>query len=325
MGGHDALGRAEERVIGGCGRGDGSYPSKASAAAADRRPRMTSIVLALASAFCFGAALLLTQLGLRDLSPLSGAAISIPASTLLLICAAPVVLADGIASWAAVPIFAAVGLLFPGVVTLLTFEANRVLGPVVTGTLGNLAPLFAVAMAVVVLGEPLRPARLGGLLVIVAGIMIMTWPGRAETARWWSWSLLLPLMAAAIRGFVQPTVKLGLDLWPSPFAAALIGYVVSSTIVLSAARLRSGRFVANAPVRSLLWFVGVGLCNGLAVLLMYAALANGPVTIVSPLVATYPLVTVAGSVLLFGRLNGGSRLALAVILTVSGVALLLAG
>jgi drug/metabolite transporter (DMT)-like permease len=288
---------------------------------------MTSaaIVLALASAFCFGAALLLTQLGLRDLSPLAGAAVSIPSSTLLMVCAAPIVLADGMGPWAAVPIFAAVGLLFPGVVTLLTFEANRLLGPVVTGTLGNLAPLFAVAIAVVMLGEPLRPARLAGLIAIVAGIMIITSSGRAEAARWRSWALLLPLAAASIRGLVQPSVKLGLEIWPSPFAAALIGYLVSSVIVLSAARLQTGRFVAKAPARSLLWFAGVGLCNGLAVLLMYAALANGPVTLVSPLVATYPLVTVAGSVLLFGRLHGGSRLAFAVILTVSGVVLLLAG
>jgi drug/metabolite transporter (DMT)-like permease len=67
------------------------------------------------------------------------------------------------------------------------------------------------------------------------------------------------------------------------------------------------------------------LCNGLAVLLMYAALANGPVTLVSPLVAIYPLVTVAGSFFLFGRMDGGPWLALGVILTVSGVVLLIVG
>ena len=67
-----------------------------------------------------------------------------------------------------------------------------------------------------------------------------------------------------------------------------------------------------------LWFVGVGLCNGLAVLLLYAALAHGPVALVSPLVATYPLVTVAGSAFILGRNDGGARLALAVALTVAG-------
>jgi drug/metabolite transporter (DMT)-like permease len=288
---------------------------------------MTSaaIILALGSAFCFGVALLLTQFGLRGLSPLSGAAISIPVSTLLLICAAPVALADGHVTWAAVPIFAAVGLVFPGVVTLLTFEANRLLGPVITGTLGNLTPLFAVALAVIMLGEPLGLAALSGLLVIVAGIVIMNSSGHAETARWRSWYLLLPLIGAAIRGFVQPAVKLGLEIWPNPVGAALTGYVISSVIVIAATRWRSGSFAASAPTSSRLWFAGVGLCNGLAVLLMYAALANGPVTLVSPLVAIYPLVTVAGSFFLFGRMDGGPWLALGVILTVSGVVLLIVG
>ena len=47
------------------------------------------------------------------------------------------------------PIFVAIGLVFPALLTLLTFASNRALGPVVTSTLGNLAPLFAVALAVV--------------------------------------------------------------------------------------------------------------------------------------------------------------------------------
>jgi drug/metabolite transporter (DMT)-like permease len=66
----------------------------------------------------------------------------------------------------------------------------------------------------------------------------------------------------------------------------------------------------------------VGICNGLAVLSMYAALGRGPVALVSPLVASYPLVTV----LLSGALLKGERaslqLAAAVAVTVGGVVLL---
>jgi drug/metabolite transporter (DMT)-like permease len=237
---------------------------------------------------------------------------------------APIALADTAVVWAAVPIFAAVGLLFPGAVTLLTFAANRALGPVMTGTLGNLAPLFAVGLAFAVLGEPLRAFQLGGLLAIVAGIGILTAARGADAGRWRSWYLLLPLAAAALRGVTQAAVKLGLEIWPSPLAAALIGYVVSTIVVLTAARLVTGRFVAEAPVRGLLWFAAVGWCNGLAALLMYAALARGTVALVSPLVATYPLVTVMGSMFLFGKIEGGARLALGVALTVAGVALLIA-
>jgi drug/metabolite transporter (DMT)-like permease len=285
-----------------------------------------AVVLAFTSALCFGAALVLTHIGLRYIAPLSGAAISIPSSTLLFIAIAPIVLSGRPIVWAAVPIFAAVGLLYPAVVTLLTFAANRALGPVITSALGNLAPLFAVGFAVVILGEPLLFAQIGGLLVTVAGVVILSVTrGREGIAHWRSWALLLPLAAAVVRGFIQPSVKVGLAIWPSPFAAVLTSYIVSSLIIVGASRLQSGRFLAIAPLRGHLWFVLIGVLNGLAVLLLYAALANGPVALVAPLVATYPLVTIVGSKLLQLKIEGGPWLAIGVMLTVLGVVLLLAG
>jgi drug/metabolite transporter (DMT)-like permease len=61
-----------------------------------------------------------------------------------------------------------------------------------TGTLGNLAPLFAVALAFVILGEALRVLQLGGLLAIVAGIAVLTATRGGHAYRWHSWYLLLP-------------------------------------------------------------------------------------------------------------------------------------
>jgi drug/metabolite transporter (DMT)-like permease len=284
-----------------------------------------AVVLALTSALCFGVALVLTHIGLRYIAPLPGAAISIPSSTLLFIAIAPIVLGGRAIVRAAVPIFAAIGLLYPAAVTLLTFAANRALGPVITGALGNLAPLFAVGFAVLILGEPLLYSQIGGLVVTVAGVAILSVTrGREGIARWRSWALLLPLAAAAVRGFIQPSVKVGLALWPSPFAAVLTSYIISSLIIVGANRLQSGRFLAIAPLRGHPWFVLIGVLNGLAVLLLYAALADGPVALVAPLVATYPLVTIIGSTLLDGKIEGGPRLAIGVALTVLGVVLLLA-
>jgi drug/metabolite transporter (DMT)-like permease len=286
---------------------------------------MTAIALALAAAALLGAALVLTQLALRHVPPLQGAAISIPSFTLLFICISPFLLRGETIVWSAVPIFAAVGLVFPAVLTLLTFEGNRLLGPVMTGALGNLSPLFAVAMAVVLLGEPLRPLQFAGLMVIVAGVVVITVRRARDVRNWRHWTLLLPLGAAALRGVMQPTIKLGLALWPSPIAAGLTGYIVSALVVLTVARLKTGRFIAAAPARGLLWFVTVGISNGIGVLLMYAALANGPVALVAPLVATYPLVTVGLGALVLGRVDGAARLAAGTALTVFGVVLLLAG
>jgi drug/metabolite transporter (DMT)-like permease len=287
------------------------------------------VILALASAFCIGLGLVLAQIGLRGIAPFAGAALSIPSSALLFVCIAPLALdfsaitAGGI-PWTALAIFLLVGLLYPATVTLLTFEANRLLGPVVTGTLGNFTPAFAVAFALIALGEPLHLAQLGGLTVIVAGVMLMTVPRHGQPAYWRSWYLLLPLAAAMIRGFVQPAIKFGLQLWPSALAAALAGYLVSSVIVIAAAKLRTGRFVAQAPPRARLWFVAVGLCNGIALLLMYAALARGPVALVSPLIATYPLATIFLGAVILRRAHVDPLLALGVAFTVAGVALLIA-
>src|ERR1043166_1476135 len=122
----------------------------------------TAIILALASALGYGLGLTLTQFGLREVPQATGAAISIPTSALLFIAAAPIGLAGTTPVWTALPVFAAVGLLFPAAATLITFAANRRLGPVITGSLGNLAPVFAVLLAVALLAEPLRPGQLVG-------------------------------------------------------------------------------------------------------------------------------------------------------------------
>lgn len=286
---------------------------------------VAAVALAFAAAFCFGLGLILSQIGLRGIAPVAGAAISIPTSTLLFLAVAAFNLELDALSWTAVAIFAAVGVLYPATGTLLTFAANRRLGPVITGTLGNLAPIFAVTLAFLFLGEPLRPGQLAGLAVIVAGVMVLTVSRTGRSAHWRSWFLLLPLMASGIRGLVQPTIKYGLTLWPSPIAATLIGYLVSTAIVLAAARKRTCRWFADGPTPAKLAFAGVGVSNGLAVLLLYLALARGPVTLVSPLVATYPLATVAIGALVYRRIDGGARLVFGVAMTVAGVALLIAG
>jgi drug/metabolite transporter (DMT)-like permease len=130
---------------------------------------------------------------------------------------------------------------------------------------------------------------------------------------------MFPLGAAAIRGLVQPVTKLGLAVWPSPFAAGLIGYTMSSIVVATACwRLRPSRW-SGAGV---LWFGCVGICNGAAVLAMYAALARGPVSLVAPLVAVYPLVTMVLSAVLFGLSQASAQLAGGVAAMVVGVVFL---
>ena len=74
---------------------------------------MSAILLALASAVFYGLGLTLTQIGLRDVAPAAGAAISIPCSALLFVATAPVSVDFADADPTAALIFAGVGLMFP--------------------------------------------------------------------------------------------------------------------------------------------------------------------------------------------------------------------
>ena len=122
---------------------------------------------------------------------------------------------------------------------------------------------------------------------------------------------------------VQPIVKFGFQWWPNPLAAVVVGYTVSSAVLIFSALARAGGTIPEIDHRGALWFAAVGLCNGLSVLAMYAALEYGPVTIVSPLIAGYPLVTLLLSRAFLRKEDVGPQLIVGVAGAVCGVVLLL--
>jgi drug/metabolite transporter (DMT)-like permease len=282
----------------------------------------TSIFLALASMFGFGAGFVLTQFGLRWMLPSVGVAISIPTSTLLFWCLAPFFVDPTEGNLTAVVLFASVGLFFPGAAALLNFESNRLWGPNIAGALSSMTPVLAVLLAIVLLGEHIRGPQLLGLAAIVVGISLMYRVHVGFSVRS-LWLLGLPLASAAIRGVVQPIVKFGFEWWRSPIAAVVVSYTVSSTVLIISALTRAGWTMPEIDHRGALWFAVVGICNGLSVLAMYAALEYGPVTLVSPIVAGYPLVTLLLSRAFLEKEHVGPQMIGGVTSAVCGVVLLL--
>jgi len=272
--------------------------------------------------FGLGAGFVLTQFGLRWMPPWVGVAISIPTSTLLFWCLAPFFVDPSGGSLNAVVLFAVIGLLFPGVAALLNFESNRLMGPNIAGALSSLTPVFAVILAIVILGERVRVPQLLALAALVIGISLMYRVHVSLSARS-LWLMALPVASSAIRGVIQPIAKLGFAWWPNPIAAVVVSYTVSCAVLIVAALIRAGGIVPAIDYRGALWFAAVGLCNGLAVLAMYGALASGPVTIVSPLIAGYPLVTLLLSRVFLAKEVVSPQLIAGVTGVVSGVVLLL--
>ena len=137
-------------------------------------------------------------------------------------------------------------------------------------------------------------------------------------------ALWLPLAGAALRGLAQVVAKAGLALWPNPFAASLIGYMVSAAAVTAADRRRRGASARRARA-ALGWFVATGVLNGGAVLLMYAALAAAPVSLVAPVIAGYPLVTVLLGAALLREETLNARIVAGAVLVAAAIAYLVAG
>lgn len=278
---------------------------------------MAAAFLALVAAACFGTALVVGRLGLRHATPLVGGSISVTVTTVILLLVSPLSGHLSPVSAGGLIVFAAVGLFYPAVVMLLSYESNRVLGPTLTGAAASTTPLFAAAAAAAVLGERIAAHVLVGAMITVAGLLLLVRkaPMRAVAG----WRLALPLSGAALRGTAQMLIKFGLTLWPSAFAAALISYLASTAVMWGAMAARSRaslRFSGNAIV----WFAAAGVLNGSAVLLTYRALQSGSVTSVSTLVATFPLFTLALSAMFLRVEALTPRIALAIVTVVVGIA-----
>ena len=96
-------------------------------------------------------------------------------------------------------------------------------------------------------------------------------------------------------------------------------------VVLIVQRVRKGSFIAEASGPGRFWFAVTGICNGLSLLTLFAALRNGPITLVAPVAAIYPLVTLLLSAMVLRHVRITPRIVAGAVLTVAGVALVLVG
>ncbi len=282
-------------------------------------------LFSIAAAALFGLSLNLAQIGLRHMPVALGSMISIPTAAVLFWASSPWT-AD-FSGWRndAALLFAATGLFYPAMVTILTFEATRFLGPNVTAAMGNLAPVVAVAAGVLWLGEALGIRQFAGIAVLVAGVTMMTTNRNWGDTTWPLWALALPLTASMLRGLGQPLLKVGFGWWHNPRVATLLCYASSATVVIIVGLLRKKASAASFTPKGVAWFMVVGFGNGLATWFGIEAVARGPVSLVAPVVASYPIFTlVIGSVLL-RRVRVSRAQSLGVALAAVGVMILVLG
>ena len=277
---------------------------------------MDAVVLALASAFLFGAMTVALRFALARVPDAeAGALLTIVpalAVTLPFVAAGPIEL-DGV--WP----FVLAGLLGPGLSQLLFTLAIRDAGPSRTSVTVGTAPLFSVLIALIVLDEPLEAGLIAGaILIVLGGILLVGEPGRPlHVKRIGLVFALLATIVFAVRDNLVRHLSLDTEVEPALAAAATLGaggFVVAAYLLVTRRRL---------PTSGLPTFVPAGLLFGLSYLCLFEGYYRGRVTVVSPLVATESLWGVGLSALLLRRHElVGPRLYAGAALVVMGGALI---
>jgi drug/metabolite transporter (DMT)-like permease len=275
---------------------------------------VTAIVLAALSAFLFGAMTVLVRVALRTGAPPEAGTLFtiLPAIALTALVAAAQGGWDLASAWP----FLLAGLLAPGVSQILFTFAVRDAGASRASVTVGTAPLFAVAIALVFLDEPLVAGLvLGAGLIMTGGVLLASDRARPEHFRRIGlvYALVATLAFATRDSLIRwlGTEATDVDPGSAAFATMLTGTIVTALFVLFSRPALSRRaFVA---------FVPAGLCYGLSYVLLFEAFYRGRVSVVSPIVATESLWGVVLSWLVLRKSeNVDARL-------VAGAALVVAG
>jgi drug/metabolite transporter (DMT)-like permease len=280
---------------------------------------------ALTSALLFAIGAHLQNLGLARVRSDSGAAISIASSAVFFWLMAPFLLVG--ANWfqSAVWIFVLIGLFRPAVSANLAVAGMRYLGPTLASTLSSTSPLFGAVLGVLWLGESLTWVTALGTLGIIATVVMVARRDIRTAATWPLWALGLPVGAAAVRSVGHVLSKIGLEGIPDPYFAGLVGFSVSTLVMLAVHRMRPGAQPVPWRGDGPYWFVAAGVIMGISLVSLNTALMRGQIVTVVPIVACSPVFTMLLSVLVFRREKLTARIVLATFVVVPSVILIALG
>jgi drug/metabolite transporter (DMT)-like permease len=226
--------------------------------------------------------------GLNYSSALVATLVSLASRTIMLWVA--VVFTGGIPQFSPQALWVFVGLgVLQSATSLLTFVGLQKIGTARSQPLRNTYPLWSSLIAITFMHEQAGAPVLGGTILVVLGVALITWQPDAKAIDYCWWHVLYSLGAGILAGVAFPLRRYGLMITNEPVFFAAIVAVVSLVCSLPYAWIshRSQSIVWHP--KSLMHFSASGFFEGLGALLSLMALAVGTVVVVSPIVATTPL------------------------------------
>jgi drug/metabolite transporter (DMT)-like permease len=281
---------------------------------------VAAVALALVSAVLFGSVAVALVFAFRRCSDAEAGALV----TGLVALAVTGVFAAARGGWDSDvwPFFVA-GLIAPGGSQLLYVRAVQEVGAARAAVVVGGAPLVAVTIALVVLGEPVEAALIVGAVLIVLGGLALAGE-RDRPAHIQPVGLVYAFGSVvffATRDNVVRRLAQGSTVDPQLAAAATL--VTGSAIMALVLVASRGRGAADGVRRALPPFSPAGALWGLSYVALFEAFYRGRVSIVSPLVGTEALFGVLLATLVLGRSELiGRHVVIGAMLIVAGGALI---
>lgn len=268
---------------------------------------LAGVALALFVAFTFALYYLCVRLGTVDGRVYDLMLVTLVTNLVMYIPAVAVFHGIPTLTWRAVAAFAAAGVAGSLLARLVVIQSVKAIGASRTSPIVAANVFIASLLAIIFFDEQLTVMHLIGIVLIVAGIAVITF----ETARGSSPDasvrevgamLVLPILGALLIGFEPIFITLGLQegvgVLPGvaiKATAATLGFV---GYLAAIGELHTRRFTFD---RTMGWFVGAGVTSGIGIIGLFAALEIAPVVIVIPILQTSPLIVVVLSMLFLPR------------------------
>jgi len=181
-------------------------------------------------------------------------------------------------------LFVIAGLISPSLAYFFEYMSIEKIGVSSSSPMIRSEPLFAVLGAMILLGETITFSIGAGTMLIVCGVLVLSWKRQRIGRRR---DVIYPLLTGMLFGTASVIRKMGLNITNSPILGATIGLTVSLFVFVAYLLLSKDKILLN---KNSLWFFSVSsICGFIGRLSLYYALGLGEVVRVEPLVGTSPL------------------------------------
>jgi transporter family protein len=246
-----------------------------------------TVLLPLIAAFLFGCIAILTKKGLAFGNVKQSVVVSFAADLVFLLGLLLFTRPNFAISLTGIALFTLDGAL-ACIGGIILFTSVERLGPAIAYPIKNAAPIPALLLAMVFLGE--RPALsvMGGALLAafgVVGLSLQTVKGGIP----WKMDILISALSAFIFAFDNIVRRVALKEVQTPLVGLAFAVAVSLFFSVGWDLISFPPTITRVKPRAALFFALAGLAQGLALFCIYTALQSGLVSVVVPLYNLAPL------------------------------------